>query len=617
MNFNLTITKTDIISIIMLSVLFFSIAAYNLGETNYATTYWENTSNQRFYVDLGSTQQVSTVYFYVRQGNATAQVSAGSPGQWSYIGQVALEDDDRDYHKFYELPLNVNTQYLEFNITAAEYDARPQFYWNIHNPTDQEPSPYIAIKEIGLTNQNNDQVPIVSINTENIFDTSLNKLVDEQNSLELPPTYMSKMYFDEIYFARAAIEFNNLHVPVERTHPPLGKLIQSIGVAAFGETPFGWRIMGVVFGALMIPLMYLIGKKLFNTWIGGFSAAFLFTFDFMHFTMARIGTVDTYMVFFTLLSQLLFLIYFSKILKNGWKNTSVVPLILSVIAFSLAFATKFGFPLFSALGLLTLLVVLRLSEVKNLQGSLSDKYVAFFDKPFLLLLGLTGVVAAIYLVTYIPEMLMGNSIIQIFELQNAMLSFHGGTVTDSASSPWWSWPLMFSPSGDQIPRWFDVTRNLPNNTISTISAFGNPAVWWIGFAAIISLTIYAFHIPQLVTNIIKKSPLKQVFNIHGNGWDASALFIVVVFGFAWLPYVFIGRAAYIYHYYSAVPMLCLAITYFINKYWHKPVAKIVVIAIFAIVVVLFLWFYPVISGAPTTVEYIKNLKWFPSWYFGS
>ena len=95
------------------------------------------------------------------------------------------------------------------------------------------------------------------------------------------------------------------------------------GVAVFGDTPFGWRIMGVIFATLMIPLMYLLGKKLFGTWIGGFSAAFLFSFDFMHFTMARIGTVDTYVVFFSLLSQLFFLVYFMNVVKDGLKKTSV------------------------------------------------------------------------------------------------------------------------------------------------------------------------------------------------------------------------------------------------------------------------------------------------------
>ena len=129
--------------------------------------------------------------------------------------------------------------------------------------------------------------------------------------------------------------------------PTLGKLIQAVGVAVVGATPFGWRIMGVIFGTLIVAVMYLLGKKLFGTWIGGFSAAFLMTFDFMHFTMARIGTVDTYVIFFSLLSQLFFLIYFMKVLKVGWKKTSVLPLFLAVVFFSLGFLHKVWVSAFS------------------------------------------------------------------------------------------------------------------------------------------------------------------------------------------------------------------------------------------------------------------------------
>ena len=117
--------------------------------------------------------------------------------------------------------------------------------------------------------------------------------------------------------------------------------------------------MGVVFATLMIPLMYLLGKKLFGTWIGGFSAAFLLTFDFMHFTMARIGTVDTYVVFFSLLSQLFFLIYFMNVVKNGFKKTSVLPLFLAVVFFALGFSTKW-FAIYGALACLRCLLAVRI-----------------------------------------------------------------------------------------------------------------------------------------------------------------------------------------------------------------------------------------------------------------
>jgi dolichyl-phosphate-mannose-protein mannosyltransferase len=512
--------------------------------------------------------------------------------------------------------LDQTTRYIKFNITAVEYDSRPNFYWSVPNPTDKLPSPFIEISEIGLSNLDNQQIPILGITPENSSDSTLLNLVDEQNSLQIQPTYMSKMYFDEVYFARSAIEFVHHQIPVERTHPDLGKLIQAVGVAILGPTPFGWRIMGVIFGTFIVALMYLLGKKLFGTWIGGFSAAFLMTFDFMHFTMARIGTVDTYLIFFTLLSQLFFLVYFNKVVKDGWKKTSILPLMLAIVFFSLGFSTKFGFPLFPALGLLALLGLVRLNELWKQKSSLSDKYIAFFNYPFFILVGSIGIVALIYFATYIPDMIFGDSLSSIVNLQFSMLGFHSGSVVDASSSPWWSWPLMFRPDGMSVPRWFDITY-LPNNVISTITVFGNPIVWWVGFAAVIVLGYQAFHVEAILTKLwyrIKKSTLSSTINIRGKGWETPALFIVIVFMFSWLPYVIIGRATYIYHYYISVPMICLATTYFINKYWNTRKGKVAAITIFVASVALFALFYPAISGAPVSSSFINDyLKWFPSW----
>ena len=601
---------------VLLSIVFFGIAVWNVGEVKAPVTNWQSNSTQTFYVDLGSVQQVQTVYFWVQSGNASVSASSGTPGNWSYIGQFTngLQPRATDYMVQRDLPLNTNTQYIEFNVTAEIYDSRPDFYWSVPNPSDQQPSPFIAVSEIGISNPVNQQIPIVDITDENGTDATLDNLVDEQNSLEIPPTYMSKMYFDEVYFARSAVEFANHQLPDERTHPDLGKLIQAVGVAVLGPTPFGWRIMGVIFATLIVAVMYLLGKKLFGTWIGGFSAAFLMTFDFMHFTMARIGTVDTYLIFFSLLSQLFFLIYFMKVLKVGWKKTSILPLMLAVVFFSLGFSTKFGFPLFPALGLLALLAAVRLREVWKQKGSLADKYVAFFDHPFLLLVACIGLVALIYFATYIPDMLLGDSFPTIVNLQFAMLGFHGGSVVDPSSSPWWSWPLMVGTG--TVPRWFDITY-LPDNVISTISVFGNPVVWWVGFALMLVLAERAIHGRALAANLwsrISKSSVATRVSVRGSGWDIPAIFIVVVYAFSWLPYVFIGRATYIYHYYLSLPLICLATAYFINKYWNTRLGKVAAIAIFAGAVALFLLFYPVFSGAPVSTSFINDyLRWFPSW----
>jgi dolichyl-phosphate-mannose-protein mannosyltransferase len=602
---------------ILLSIVFFGMAAWNVGTVDAPVTKWESTQNQSFYVDLGSSQNVQYAYFWVKSGNASVTVYSGSPGNWNYIGEYALQDRATDYATPQTIQLSsVSTQYLMFNVTAVNYDSRPDFYWSVPNPSDHEPSPYIEVSEIGVAGANNLQLPIVDIVGENNTDSTITKLADEQGKLEIPPTYMSKMYFDEVYFARSGENFADSTIPKERTHPPLGKLIQAVGVEIYGGTPFGWRIMGVVFGTLIVPLMYLLGKKLFGTWIGGFSAAFLMTFDFMHFTMARIGTTDTYVVFFSLVSQLFFLVYFMKVLKVGWKNTSVLPLFLAVIFFALGISVKW-FTLWGALGLVALLVAVRLKDITRLKGSLSDKYVAFFDYPALLFLGFVGVAALIYFATYIPEMVLGDSFPSILNLQVSMLNFHSGPVSDNSSAPWWSWPTMVYPGGSAA-RWFDISYFPPNsNPISTIYVLGNPAIWWTGFALILVLALQAFHVQEVAQNLwsrIKKSTVHQ--HIRGKGWDTAAIYISVVFLFSWLIYIIVGRATYIYHFYLSVPLIILAITYFINKYWHTKAGKIGTLAIFAAAVGAFVLFYPVISGAPIEPSYIhKYLDWFPSRFY--
>lgn len=646
------LNKRDVITIVLLSVLFFSIAVWNVGLAQAPVTSWQGTENRTFYVDLGQTENVTTVYFLVKRGNATVNVYTGSPDNWTSSGEVVLKGDS----SWSSCNVRVATRYLQFNAQPGLYESRPNFYWSVPNPTDVPPRPFIEIVEIAVLNRDNQKVPIIGLVEQAASDADLSKLVDEQGQVECPPTYMSQTYFDEVYFARATQDYLRSQAPFERTHPPLGKLIQSSGIAVFGDTPFGWRIIGVVFATLMIPLMYLLGKKLFGTWIGGFAAAFLLTFDFMHFTMARMGTVDTYVVFFALASQLCFLTYFVNVVKNGWK-TSVLPLFFAVLFFALGFSTKW-LVLYGALGMLALLAALRIRDVIKLKDGWGARYAAFFDHPFLWLLGFVGVVGVIYFVTYLPDMIIGNSFSDIFKLQFEMYNFHATlTATHTYASAWWSWPILVSTQG-YVPLWL-ASFDLPNSVRSTISVFGNPAVWWVGFACILVVTERAIRGKELwsmltlklskimvgglkivrlfwtkytgkMLNSEKRVPFfSDMFNLMlkksahkaktlldcNRRWDLAAVFIAVVFFFSWVPYVFISRATFIYHFYISVPFLCLASAYLINKYWNTKWGKIATIAFFAAVVFLFGFFYPVISGAPTDASWIEKLRLFPSWYF--
>lgn len=132
--------------------------------------------------------------------------------------------------------------------------------------------------------------------------------------------------FDEIYFARAGEEYlQNLRI-YENTHPPLSKLLITFSIVLFGGMPkghglggwtflnalighatngdnsFGWRFLDVVFGALVVMLLYVFTKRITGSTIFATIAALSLSFDGMHFVQSRIATPEGFVVFFATLA---------------------------------------------------------------------------------------------------------------------------------------------------------------------------------------------------------------------------------------------------------------------------------------------------------------------------
>jgi len=128
--------------------------------------------------------------------------------------------------------------------------------------------------------------------------------------------------FDEIYFARAGEEYlQNLRI-YENTHPPLTKLLVTFSIMLFGGMPhghglggwqglnailghmpdgdnsYGWRFVDVVFGALVVMLLYAFAKRITGSTIFASIAALFLTVDGMHFVQSRIATPEGIVVFF-------------------------------------------------------------------------------------------------------------------------------------------------------------------------------------------------------------------------------------------------------------------------------------------------------------------------------
>ena len=190
------ITKRDLITIAALSVIFFALTTWNLGLTQTPVTTAQLSAGQSFYVDLGSVQTVKSVCLLLEGGSYNLTITSGSPGNWSSTYVLASFSD---YYKWNEVQFFTpqTTQYIKVDF----YDAA-----NGQSAT---------IAEIAVINPAGERLAIASVNGLNSGNANLSNLIDEQNLVQYPATYMTETYFDEIYFVQSAEQYLRLQIPME------------------------------------------------------------------------------------------------------------------------------------------------------------------------------------------------------------------------------------------------------------------------------------------------------------------------------------------------------------------------------------------------------------------
>ncbi len=438
------------------------------------------------------------------------------------------------------------------------------------------------IYEVVATDSSNKRINIVDIRGSDSNDKNVNNLIDEQQYFESPPTFRSETYFDEIYYVKTAQEYLMQKEPTEWTHPPLGKLIIAAGIEAFSFSPLGWRILGVVFTTIMIPLLYILAQSMFDSRIVSTLSASLLALDFMPFTMGRIATIDTYLVFFSITSTLFFYMNYKNIISN--KEINFKFLALGIFFFYLAFSVKWT----ALFGLIGQMILLTVAFFKGSTLSTRDVIAKFasFLKPLLATLFLLVIGSLVYLSTFIPYAAMGHDLGDIYNLQWSMFTYHSQLqATHPFSSEWWSWPFIFKPL------WL-YFQTLPNSMVSTITAMGNPVIWWVGFP-IILLALW--------------KGIKER--------ESPYLFIGILYMSQWIPYAFISRNLFIYHFYPNIPITIIALAAALSESWSKPRERKLVIIFLIATLAVFTIFFPLISGFPVPVWYTQYLRLFRSWIF--
>ncbi|GAE89626.1 hypothetical protein JCM21531_3167 [Acetivibrio straminisolvens JCM 21531] len=392
-----------------------------------------------------------------------------------------------------------------------------------------------------------ENIKIIDSVLEDESKATIDNLFDEPDKFAFKPSYMNGMYFDEIYHARTAFEHIHRMSPYEITHPPLGKIFIALGILVFGMVPFGWRIVGTLFGVAMVPAMYIFGKKVFKGRFYAFCTAFLMMFDFMHFSQTRIATIDSYVTLFVIFMYYYMYDYFINKSYNTTLKESLKPLFLSGLFFGLGAASKW-IAIYGAAGLALLFFINKATEFveynKLTTANTKKKPLWISDYPSNLAITLGACVLffvviplVIYIMSYIPYMMVpgeNNGISIFYENSKYMLNYHSGLEAEHPyQSAWWEWPIIAKPMA------FYFGSNLAPGMTSKIFTMGNPAVWWVGLLALAIVTIWA--LSKLNKNLVVLFALgavtfgyialpKNFFTTLFNSGSAELWWAVIFFG---------------------------------------------------------------------------------------
>ncbi|NCN03668.1 MAG: phospholipid carrier-dependent glycosyltransferase [Candidatus Pacebacteria bacterium] len=451
--------------------------------------------------------------------------------------------------------------------------------------------------------------------------------------------------FDEVYHALTSklIARNDVRAyewwnkPVEEDtavdwlHPPYAKYTQALFIKIYGENTFGWRISSVIFGVLVIVMVYKLSYELFENKNLSLLATLLASLDGLLLVQSRIAMNDIHVTFFILLTFLFYVRY------RKYKRVHL--LLLTGVSAGLAMGTKWSglFALLSV-GFFELIryfqLIFNRIHLVDIKKNLLNIFKIFNFKHFLLLFFTLIILPfSIYLLSYSHMFIQGKSLF-CFKQE----SIRGECYFERIELGDWKWEGYISHFGElhrQIwwyqtnleathsyqsrpyqwflnlkPVWIHV--DYQKDKLTNIYAQGNTALFWIGDIAIgITLLAYILKLKaqalifmdskfKFLSKLQKKNLVKKLAKIKLSKY----LGLLTLCYFAvWLPWQLSPRIMFFYHYTPAVPLLSIILAYWLNRLANLKIkkfslGKIIVTTVIILCGVNFIVFYPNWTAIP-------------------
>lgn len=618
-DYRLHLKKRDYAIMLGLTAVYAAVAFYQLGATDAPQNGYASTAaNETVVLDLGERHEDFRIYYY----------GGISDTQFSF----AVSDDGASFGEENDAFLDRGECFKWMALRRPRYDERGKvtgasggmltFSGRYLRVTFKGAG--AALWEVAAVTETGEAIPAVSAQANGALEgraADPMALIDEQETVPEKPSYYNSMYFDEIYHARTGYEHANSLYAYETTHPPLGKVFISWCISLLGMTPFAWRLAGTICGVLMIPAIYLLAMTLFERTRWATLCALLLSADCMHFTQTRIATIDSYPVLFIMLMFMFMARWMKMSFYHQRLRDTLVPLALSGVCMGLAIASKW-IGCYSAVGLAILFFARFYSlwrqsvyaKAHRDEAPALERAASLFARNGARTIAaccvfFVAVPVVIYVLSYIPYLSAYGEVKwnlrtfeRIWDAQVLMFDYHKNLVAEHYfSSPWYEWPLIVKPM------WYFAADFEAPGMVSSILAFGNPAVWWTGLAGILFVLIYSSYRNAL--------PALRVLPGREDGNDRAMPVIAVGFLSAYLPWVLVSRLTFIYHYFASVPFIILATAQAL-RYLERKNARLthgLMLALSVAAIALFIAFYPLASGVEAPRAWCDAMNWFDGW----
>jgi len=376
--------------------------------------------------------------------------------------------------------------------------------------------------------------------------------------------YPSEVVFDEVHFGKFVSAYFT-HQYYFDIHPPLGKLMiaglarlnfaaanfggfAQIGEVKDAHTLFILRFLPALFGAFLPLVFYGLVLVLGGSKKAGFLAGFLVVFDNAFLVESKFLLVDSFLFFFGFSSLLVFLI--SRKQENRFRKYLFY--FLSMALAGLALSIKWTGLAFLGINLILSFIAMlkRVSFKRFLKFSFEVAVslilvVIVYTLPFVIhfrMLTKSGAGDAFMSLDF-QKTLSGSQLFQPdfkmsfwqkFGELNQKMWFYNSTLdkTHPDGSTFKEWPFL------KKPVWY--WSKTVNKQRGDIYLFGNPVLW----------------LASLFISIVAVFKLK-----NSNKW-------ILLLGFlaSYLPFVFVSRVAFLYHYLPALGFLILLLALWSDRF---------------------------------------------------